>query len=137
MCDALSAASAIPPRTAPHRTAPHAIPPQPEPAQLGTREKDLRRLHTAGFVTEFGGVSDSDTGRAEVRYVAEKLDQVRSRLARHGTARPARHGTAGTARPARHCTARHEAARHGRRGTAGAARPARHGDASARGSACA
>ena len=45
--------------------------------QLSTREKDLRRLHTAGFVTEFGGVSDSDTGRAEVRYVAEKLDQVR------------------------------------------------------------
>ena len=35
--------------------------------QLSTRRDDLRRLGTAGFVTEFGGVADVATGRAEVR----------------------------------------------------------------------
>ena len=44
--------------------------------QLGNRDADLMRLQTAGFVTEFGGVSDVATGRAEVRYVAEKLDAM-------------------------------------------------------------
>ena len=42
--------------------------------QLSRRVEDLARLRTAGFVTEFGGVSDSDTGRAEVRHVASILD---------------------------------------------------------------
>lgn len=43
--------------------------------QVETRWHDLTSVvRTAGFVTEFGGVSDSTTGRAEVRYVADKLD---------------------------------------------------------------
>lgn len=44
--------------------------------QKSKRDADVRRLRTAGFVTEFGGVSDSSTGRAEVRYVAEKMDAM-------------------------------------------------------------
>jgi endoglycosylceramidase len=43
---------------------------------LTQRESDLRRLQTAGFVTEFGAVSDSSTGLAEVRFVADAMDAV-------------------------------------------------------------
>ena len=42
--------------------------------QLSTRRKDLRRIKTAGFVTEFGAVSESATGLAEVRFVADHFD---------------------------------------------------------------
>lgn len=44
--------------------------------QLGHRQSDLRRLETAGFVTEFGAVSDKPTGIDEVRFVAEKMDDI-------------------------------------------------------------
>ena len=56
------------------------IPPSlPHLAQfsLDQRQDDLRRLRTAGFVTEFGGVSDVKTGLAEVRRVTEGLDAMR------------------------------------------------------------
>ena len=41
--------------------------------QLKNRVSDLKRLKTAGFVTEFGGVSGV-TGLAEVRFVLEHMD---------------------------------------------------------------
>ena len=41
---------------------------------LAQRERDLQRLGTAGFVTEFGAVSDAPTGLDEVRFVAEAMD---------------------------------------------------------------
>ena len=44
--------------------------------QLTQRTSDLRRLKTAGFVTEFGAVSASNTGLAEVRFVLEHLDKA-------------------------------------------------------------
>ena len=43
-------------------------------AQVDVRRADLKRLGTGGFVTEFGGVADVDTGRAEVRHVASLLE---------------------------------------------------------------
>lgn len=43
--------------------------------QITTRAKDLRRLRTAGFVTEFGAVDlGTATGRAEVNFVTRGLD---------------------------------------------------------------
>eukprot|EP00756_Hemistasia_phaeocysticola_P041987 Hpha_TRINITY_DN16945_c0_g1::TRINITY_DN16945_c0_g1_i2::g.54648::m.54648/K05991/E3.2.1.123; endoglycosylceramidase len=42
--------------------------------QLTTRASDLKRLGTAGLVTEFGAVNDVATGRAEIRFVAEHFD---------------------------------------------------------------
>ncbi len=44
--------------------------------QLETREKDLQRLNTAGFVTEFGAVSDKPTGIDEVRFVCDHMDKM-------------------------------------------------------------
>ena len=44
--------------------------------QLNTREKDLKRLHTAGFITEFGAVSDKPTGIDEVRFVCDHMDKM-------------------------------------------------------------
>lgn len=35
---------------------------------------DLKRLQTAGFVTEFGAVSAKPTGLAEVKFVLDALD---------------------------------------------------------------
>jgi hypothetical protein len=43
---------------------------------MTTREKDLRRLNTAGFITEFGAVSDSVTGFNEVRFVCDHMDSM-------------------------------------------------------------
>eukprot|EP00945_MAST-04E_sp_MAST-4E-sp1_P007820 g7820.t1 len=43
---------------------------------LSTRESDLKRLHTAGFVTEFGATNDVTTGLAEVNRVANYMDQM-------------------------------------------------------------
>lgn len=43
-------------------------------AQLDVRRADLKRLGTGGFVTEFGGMADVDTGRAEVRHDASLLE---------------------------------------------------------------
>jgi endoglycosylceramidase len=40
------------------------------------REKDLRRLQTAGFVTEFGAVNPSETGLTEVGFVLERLEAM-------------------------------------------------------------
>ena len=49
--------------------------------QIDTRTADLRRLRTAGFVTEFGAVDTTTaTGRAEVSYVASRLDAARPPL---------------------------------------------------------
>jgi len=42
--------------------------------QLSQRRSDLKRLRTAGIVTEFGAVSDTPTGLAEVRFVADHFD---------------------------------------------------------------
>ena len=43
-------------------------------AQLDVRRADVKRLGTGGCVTEFGGMADVDTGRAEVRHVASLLE---------------------------------------------------------------
>jgi hypothetical protein len=43
-------------------------------AQLDVRRADLKRLVTGGFVTEFGGMADVDTGRAEVRHDVSLLE---------------------------------------------------------------
>merc|ERR1712086_480118 len=40
------------------------------------REDDIRRLQTAGFVTEFGAVSPVPTGLAEVEFVLDHLDAM-------------------------------------------------------------
>jgi len=40
------------------------------------REKDLRRLQTAGFVTEFGAVNPVPTGLAEVEFVLDQFDSM-------------------------------------------------------------
>eukprot|EP00656_Telonema_subtile_P057434 TRINITY_DN9447_c0_g1_i2.p1 TRINITY_DN9447_c0_g1~~TRINITY_DN9447_c0_g1_i2.p1 ORF type:complete len:288 (+),score=63.89 TRINITY_DN9447_c0_g1_i2:261-1124(+) len=42
--------------------------------QLKQRESDLKRLKTAGIVTEFGAVAGVPTGLAEVKFVAEHFD---------------------------------------------------------------
>ena len=47
---------------------------------LSQRSSDLRRLRTAGFVTEFGAVSASATGLAEVDFVLDHLDAVQPPL---------------------------------------------------------
>lgn len=44
--------------------------------QLDHRASDLKRLATAGFITEFGAVSDKPTGIAEVRFVAKHMDKI-------------------------------------------------------------
>eukprot|EP00930_Biecheleria_cincta_P034386 TRINITY_DN23774_c0_g1_i1.p1 TRINITY_DN23774_c0_g1~~TRINITY_DN23774_c0_g1_i1.p1 ORF type:complete len:489 (+),score=85.84 TRINITY_DN23774_c0_g1_i1:60-1526(+) len=44
--------------------------------QLKQRESDLKRLKTAGFVTEFGAVAPSITGIAEVEFVLDHFDAV-------------------------------------------------------------
>ena len=44
---------------------------------MDVRDSDLKRLQTAGFVTEFGAVDSSPSGLAEVRYVSEQLDRIR------------------------------------------------------------
>lgn len=42
--------------------------------QLKNRRDDLKRLHTPGFVTEFGAVEDVVTGLAEIRFVLDHID---------------------------------------------------------------
>jgi len=44
--------------------------------QLTQREKDLRRLQTAGFITEFGAVNPSPTGLAEVGFVLDHFEAM-------------------------------------------------------------
>lgn len=44
--------------------------------QMTNREEDLRRLQTAGFVTEFGAVNPSPTGLAEVEFVLDHFDSM-------------------------------------------------------------
>jgi hypothetical protein len=44
--------------------------------QMKQRASDLLRLHTAGFVTEFGAVSDKPTGLAQVQQVLDSFDRV-------------------------------------------------------------
>jgi len=44
--------------------------------QMKHREQDLRRLQTAGFVTEFGAVYPSETGFAEVEFVLNHFDAM-------------------------------------------------------------
>jgi len=44
--------------------------------QMKQRENDLRRLQTAGFVTEFGAVQPVPTGLAEVEFVLDHLDAM-------------------------------------------------------------
>jgi len=46
-------------------------------AQVEVRESDIHRLKTAGFVTEFGAVSDAPSGLREINYVAQKLDHIK------------------------------------------------------------
>merc|ERR1712048_1405913 len=43
---------------------------------LNQRAKDLRRLQTAGFVTEFGAVNPVPTGLAEVEFVLDYFDAM-------------------------------------------------------------
>ena len=43
---------------------------------LSQRNKDLLRLQTAGFVTEFGAVNGVSTGLHEVRRVADAMDAM-------------------------------------------------------------
>jgi len=43
---------------------------------LNQRAKDLARLQTAGFVTEFGAVNPSPTGLAEVQFVLEHFESM-------------------------------------------------------------
>jgi hypothetical protein len=64
----------------PHPLPPTHHPPTPTPLptyatgdQMKQRGEDLRRLHTAGFVTEFGAVSDKPTGLAQVQQVRGSL----------------------------------------------------------------
>ena len=42
--------------------------------QVNQRQYDLKRLKTAGIVTEFGAVNASPTGLSEIRFVADKFD---------------------------------------------------------------
>merc|ERR1712217_702992 len=43
---------------------------------LKQRQDDLKRLKTAGFVTEFGAVNPRKTGLAEVEFVLDHLDNM-------------------------------------------------------------
>jgi len=43
---------------------------------LNQRAKDIARLQTAGFVTEFGAVNPSPTGLAEVQFVLEHFESM-------------------------------------------------------------